>query len=320
MSSTAAAPETATRGSVFEHEALLYSGPEEFVSGTAQFLREGLEECEPMLVVVDAAKIAMLREELGADAAQVHFADMAEVGANPARIIPAWRTFVDTHADEQTPVRGIGEPIWPGRSAAELAECHRHEALLNVAFRDDSGFRLLCPYDTDRLEPEVVQGARCNHPTVAAHGRRRPSAHYRGMAHITRPFDEPLPEPPYPPRELPFNRDTVRLARRFVGAHAIDAGVSGARTADLVLAVDELATNSVRHGGGAGLLRVWEDDGVLLCEVRDGGLIDDPLVGRVKPTGERIGGYGMWMVNQLCDLVQVRSSPGGTVIRIHTRI
>ena len=56
---------------------------------------------------------------------------MAVLGHNPARIIPAWRDFADAHAG---PIRGIGEPIWPGRGADELVECQLHESLLNVAF------------------------------------------------------------------------------------------------------------------------------------------------------------------------------------------
>ena len=35
------------------------------------------------------------RSDLGPQEASVRYADMAEVGANPARIIPAWRDFVD---------------------------------------------------------------------------------------------------------------------------------------------------------------------------------------------------------------------------------
>src|SRR5436190_13626058 len=108
MSSTVAAPQMSTGGRVFQHEALMYSGLDEFLAGTSAFLREGARAGEAMLVVVDAAKIAMLREELGADAEAVQFADMADVGANPARIIPAWREFVDRHAGPGTPVRGVG--------------------------------------------------------------------------------------------------------------------------------------------------------------------------------------------------------------------
>src|SRR5260370_13627867 len=73
----------------FHHEAFIYAGVDEFVEGTSAFVRSGLELDEPTLVVVSAAKIRLLREKLGADADRVRFADMARVGANPARVIPA---------------------------------------------------------------------------------------------------------------------------------------------------------------------------------------------------------------------------------------
>ena len=95
----------------FRHEAFLYAGRDEFLDGTAAFIRDGLAAGEPTLVVVSAEKIALLRAELGADAEQVQFADMAEVGRNPARIIPAWRDFVGERSDPGRPLRGIGEPI-----------------------------------------------------------------------------------------------------------------------------------------------------------------------------------------------------------------
>jgi anti-sigma regulatory factor (Ser/Thr protein kinase) len=87
----------------------------------------------------------------------------------------------------------------------------------------------------------------------------------------------------------------------------------------LVLAVNELASNSIRHGGGRGRLLVWREADTLLCEVRDDGHIADPLAGRRRPMIEEYGGRGMWLANQLCDLVQVRSSPRGSVVRTHMR-
>ena len=74
------------------------------------------------------------------------FAEMDDVGTNPARIIPAWTDFVAGH--EGQAVHGIGEPIWAERSPAEVVECQRHESLLNLAFGDEVDFRLLCPYDS----------------------------------------------------------------------------------------------------------------------------------------------------------------------------
>jgi anti-sigma regulatory factor (Ser/Thr protein kinase) len=82
--------------------------------------------------------------------------------------------------------------------------------------------------------------------------------------------------------------------------------------------VTEVASNSIRHGGGQGTLRVWVEDGALVCEFRDAGVISDPMVGRVRPAVNQIGGCGLWFVHQLCDLVEIRSGPGeGTRVRLH---
>src|SRR5467141_2589538 len=103
----------------FRHEAFLYAGLVDFLAGTLPFIRGGIESGEPVLVVESAAKIALLRAELGTDAKSVVFADMADVGANPARIIPAWRDFVNRHGGGGRRLRGIGEPIWNERTPVE---------------------------------------------------------------------------------------------------------------------------------------------------------------------------------------------------------
>jgi anti-sigma regulatory factor (Ser/Thr protein kinase) len=90
--------------------------------------------------------------------------------------------------------------------------------------------------------------------------------------------------------------------------------------ADLVTAASELAANSVMHGGGCGTLRLWVDDGSLLAEVEDAGRIDEPLVGRLRPGLAQEGGRGLWLANQLCELVQIRSGEGRTVVRLHVPV
>jgi anti-sigma regulatory factor (Ser/Thr protein kinase) len=303
----------------FRHEALLYAGEDQFVERTLPFIAGGVDGGEPVLVVVGDRKIARLREALGADAHRVCFADMQDVGANPARIIPAWREFLDREGRDAPRARGIGEPIYAQRGSDELAECHRHEALLNLAFADEPGFWLVCPYDTEALDPEVVAEAHRTHPCVVAGRERVTSPVYQGIHAIASPFDEPLPPPPTTVPELSFRADTLSTVRRLVDGHGRAAGIDADRRDDLALAVTELCTNSIRHGGGSGGLRVWQDDGVLLCEVRDGGRIADPLVGRRRPDPGQLGGYGLWLANQVADLVQVRAVPGGSVIRLHMR-
>jgi anti-sigma regulatory factor (Ser/Thr protein kinase) len=297
----------------------MYAGDDGFVDGTAPFVRDGLEAEEPIAVMVPARHLDALREELGRDAEHVFMADMEEVGANPARIIPAWRDFAVSSARPGQAMRGIGEPIWASRTPAQLIECQRHESLINVAFADVAGFRLLCPYDVEALDPAVVEEARRSHPIVCEGGCERESGVYRGEEESGAPFDVQLPEPPVPTDRIPFGFAELRTMREIVERRAAVAGLGFERSQDLVLAVGEVTTNSVRHGGGRGVLRVWEDDPWLVCEVRDRGRIDRPLAGRERPSYDRPGGRGLWLANQLCDLVQVRAFAHGGVVRLHMR-
>jgi anti-sigma regulatory factor (Ser/Thr protein kinase) len=303
----------------FAHEALLYAGEDGFLDGTMPFVLDGVAVGEPILLVLSAAKIERIKGELNGDGDHVLFADMDEVGANPARIIPAWRRFLDEQTAAGRPVRGVGEPIWAERRPDELVECQRHESLLNLAFADAPAFRLLCPYDVDALDEGVIAEALRSHPYVVEDGVRRPSPSYQGLSAIAGPFDDPLPSPPASVQTLGFNAESLATVRRLVASRAADAGFGAARTNDLVLAVNEIATNSVRHGGGTGTLRVWVGTRWLVCEIEDRGSIDDPLVGREEPTPDRPDGRGLWIANHVCELVQVRTFGARTVVRLHMR-
>jgi anti-sigma regulatory factor (Ser/Thr protein kinase) len=113
--------------------------------------------------------------------------------------------------------------------------------------------------------------------------------------------------------------ETLPAIRALVDEHARRAGVSEARAGDLVLAVHEVASNSVRHGGGEGVMRLWHEGDTVICEIRDRGRLDEPLAGRSRPELDAAGGWGLWLANQLCDLVQLRTAPGGSVVRLHLR-
>lgn len=304
------------RTQTFRHEALLYEGPEDFVRRTVPFIREGLERDEPVMVAARSQRLGPLREALGPDAGGVRFADMLEIGRNPACIIPAWRAFVDAEAGRR--LRGIGEPIWSERSESELVECQGHERLLNLAFADVADFHLVCPYDTETLSPEVVHAARCSHPMVDEQGSATASRHFEGPD-VGRALDTPMPLPPSRARTVWFDAGSMSEVREVVARCAEHAGLSSDRVQDAVVSVHELVTNSVRHGGGMGVLRLWDDDEGLVAEVRDRGRIEDPLVGRRAPSVEQLGGWGLWIANQLCDLVQIRTGPAGTVVRLLKR-
>jgi anti-sigma regulatory factor (Ser/Thr protein kinase) len=302
----------------FRHEALIYADLEAFVAGVGPFVADGVERGEPVLVVVDTHKISALRAALGSKASAVQFKDMAVVGANPGRIIPAWHDFVDEHAGPRQPVRGVGEPIGPNRSPVELTECHRHEALLNVAFDAGPAWWLLCPYDTSAVAPEVIAEAGRNHPFLAHDGASFPSASARSVHAHAQPVSEPLDPPPSDASTIEVTEHVdLGMARNFALDAARATGMSNDQAADVALVVSELASNSMRHAGTAAHLTMWSTDASLVCEVRDGGVLEDPLVGRHRPHPGDISGRGLWIAQQVSDLVQQRTLPEGNVVRVH---
>jgi anti-sigma regulatory factor (Ser/Thr protein kinase) len=110
--------------------------------------------------------------------------------------------------------------------------------------------------------------------------------------------------------------DLARM-RRWVRCNAEDAGLEDERVDDLVLAVNELASNSIRHGGGHGLLEMWLQRDRVICSVSDRGHIVPPAAGRVRPAADQLSGRGLWLVEELADRVEISSSLlDGSTVRI----
>jgi anti-sigma regulatory factor (Ser/Thr protein kinase) len=284
------------------HDAFVYGSDDEFLQQTAPFVRDGLAAGEAVLVALPPVRIAKLRSALGSTADQVTFVDISSAGRNPARIIPLWRNLLDQNPGRA--VRGIGEPAYPGLTEAEFEETKLHEALLNLAFEADGPFQLLCPYDESLVTPAVAE------------------THSGSFARSTveKAFRTRLPGVPACAEQLEFGLAELTAVRHWLTARARLRGLSGSRLGDLALALHEICTNSIRFGGGRGKLSLWMEGVSLVLDVADRGRIDDLLVGRVLPPVDGLGGRGVWLANQLCDLVQIRSGACFTQVRLHTRL
>ncbi|MDQ0829444.1 anti-sigma regulatory factor (Ser/Thr protein kinase) [Streptomyces achromogenes] len=297
----------------FEHPALFYRSAREYVDRTVSFVQEGLDVGEPVAVAVPGPNLELIREALGADARAVLLLDMAEAGRNPGRIIPkVLRGFADGHRHGR--VRIIGEPVWPGRSALEYPACAQHEALINAAF-EGRAVTVLCPYDETRLDEEVLADARITHPTVLTGDTESASDVYDWRSVVAR-YNRPLPPVP-DAATFSFGAQELAAARAFAADAAGRLGLAGQRLTDAELAVAELTTNSVVHGGGRGTLAVWADGGQVVCEVRDAGRMIDPLAGRRPPEHGQIGGRGLMLVHYVADLVRTHTADDGTTVRFY---
>ncbi|MBH5333923.1 sensor histidine kinase [Streptomyces pactum] len=297
----------------FRHPAIFYTTEEEYGEGVGTFVRAEAAGARPVLVAVPGERLTLLRDLMGAEGDHITWVDMRQGGRNPGRILSMLQEFADRHADRDPAI--VGEPIWVGRTPAEAQEATRHEALINLAFARRRA-TILCPYDT-ALPEDVLGEAHRTHPVVGDHGGYRSSPRYTDPHAVCRDCDTPLPEPA-DPVVLHFRERGLAGVRDKVADWATTAGLSPGRRTDWLLAVNEATGNSVRHGGGHGTLRLWRTAGTVVAEVRDRGRFTDPLTGRRRPDPlAATGGRGVWMMHQLCDLVEIRTPPSGMVVRLH---
>jgi hypothetical protein len=70
---------------------------------------------------------------------------------------------------------------------------------------------------------------------------------------------------------------------------------------------------------GACRLAFWRQDEHLVCEARDTGRFDDPLVGRLDPGPSGPASRGLYLVNAISDLVRTHTTSAGTTIHAYLR-
>jgi anti-sigma regulatory factor (Ser/Thr protein kinase) len=297
----------------FTHAAMFYRG-EDDLAKLGPLLRRASGADDSVHVAVPDATMQMIGGQWRPAPGGARLVDMAELGRNPARIIAAGQTFAEAHGDGH--VSCVWEPAWPSRSQAELCEVVRHEALCNLAFRGQP-LTIICLYDTKRLGDDVICDAELTHPVVISAGeQQQANTTYLGPGRFPPGSDESLPPAPADAAKVTFD-GRLGAVREFSAGRGRAAGLDATRVNDLVLAVSEIAANALGHAGGGGVIRTWCTDEEILCQVEDPGYITDPLAGRYRKPADAQGGHGLWLVNRVCDLVERRSSPAGTVTRLH---
>ncbi len=295
------------------HEALLYRTPGGFAQQIRAFVAGAGTADEPVLAVLPPASLKLAQNALAAEANAVRWESMWELGRNPSCLLAVYQGWIDSHPG---PVRVIGEPVWPGRSYAEIVECLRHEALINHELAA-APVCALCPYDAERLDAAALSGAEITHPSLIDDaGRRRRSEGYGEPLEVATGSRWPQAAPAEPVTEHTFAGD-LRSLRHAVARDPIAGTLGRERRADLVFAVSEAASNAVKHGDGTCTARLWSDGDAVITEVVTRSAMPDALAGRRRPDWDAAGGRGLWLINQVCDLVELRSDTEATVLRMH---
>ena len=300
----------------FEHAALFYQTRAELAASVLTFAEAGVEARVPVVVASQGRNLQLLRAQLYRLGERVALADLASIGPNPGRLLGWMQQVTEQHPGQ--PVRYVHEAVWRSRRPEEIQEVIRHEALINQ-IAGSWPMSVLCPYDL-ALGRDVLAGAERTHPVVLRGGHRLASPSYDPHVAVPASCDRPLGDPPARAAVLAYRNDLARV-RAFITGHADRAGLPDRRVRDLVIAVGELAANTLAHTSGPGTLAIWATSREVICQVRDSGHIDDPVTGRLRPDPADLGGgRGLWVVNQVCDLVQIRTGRSDTQIRLHMRL
>jgi hypothetical protein len=309
--------EPARASQSYRHEAFLWNRRTEFVDGLLPFIQEGVDAGEAVLVAATPEHEGWLSEGLGSSASRVHFVDMTQLGRNPAHIIPACNQFLQEWSGFGRPARAVGEALWEGRRPEEVVESQLHEALMNLAVDPDIPFWVLCPYDTAHLDSDVLAEVSRSHPALTTSATYQGSRSYRGHDHAKAMFAADLPRIDGPVTVIDVTQAGLAAVAETVTLEAAFGNLRSDQVVGLTHAVRRLAEESLTRQARQLTLRIWDRPDVLVCEIADTTVIHDLLVGRRPPRTP--DDDALWLANQLCDLVQVRSRDSGTNVRLHMR-
>ncbi|MFG1945841.1 ATP-binding protein [Nonomuraea sp. NPDC048826] len=112
-----------------------------------------------------------------------------------------------------------------------------------------------------------------------------------------------------------FDRESLVTLRREVERRSEEQGLAGLALYRFVVAVNEITTNAVRHGGGHGRLTLWKGDDRLFCEVADRGRgLPSGREWAPPPPATSTTGRGLLLARHGASRLSIRSDGDGTSV------
>lgn len=308
----------------FLHSALVIDSDQSVRQVLAPAVREALADADEVFMVVSEDTGRLVREELGAAAGPLEWADTSTFYQRLGFAYEACRGFLAAAHNAGRRIRVFAEPEVAGQSGDpgavdRTAAYLPYEAMCNETYAGYGG-EVTCVWDARRHSAMIMDNVRSVHSHEILAGGREPSPGYTRAREYLAGRDEvalPLPVRVDWSAGL-MTVDGLPSLRRELRDWARQHGFAGSAVSDVLLAVNEVATNGVLHGQPPVEVYAWHHRDTLIVQVDDcGGTPIPAAAGYEPPVPDRDTSRGMWLARQLADVVQTHTAGDQTSVRLY---
>jgi len=301
----------------FAHVGVLYSSDEQLCDLLSPYLAEALRRQEHLLVVISEPAERVLRDALGEAADHVQWGGAGLSGNRLGRMFSSFGDYLAQWQRAGVPTRVIGEPGCD-LSSDRLSQYLRYVSMAYEIY-GAYGYPMLFLWDQRRYPPEVLAQVRAVHPRLLGGDGTIINTEYRDpidylTANVT--------SAPAAPADLDLDvrlesADGLAELRRRLRSWGTSTALSDGDTDDIVIAVDEIATNALEHGQPPARVRGWSTADAVFVRVDDHGRTGIPATtGYVRPPTDARRGRGIWMARHLADVLTTHNGPTGTTVAL----
>lgn len=307
----------------FRHLAVIHRSVDELLDVFAPMLVAATARGDHLRAAVDDPLSRAIRERLGAAARGIVFGEPGRPYSYSGQTTAARRAdrLRDLVGGSRGAIVLTDHSILAGHTATQVsASDHRSvvDASSNLAL---SGLpvTLICAFDIRHATETTEHGLYWNHPELIDGTTIRPNPRYRAPEDVLAATPVPPAPPLGPPiHELPFANGTTALRdiRAWTRHHGQAADLHPARIDGLVMAINELVSNSIEHGGGHGTLSWWTRPGRVVAQIHDPGHMSTTTPGLRRPDPLAPRGRGIWLTRQVSDILHLWTTPKGSYARL----
>jgi len=301
----------------FAHVGVLYGSDEQLRDLLVPYLADALRRREHLLVAVSKPAERVLHAALGEAADRVQWGGSGLSDDRLGRMFATFGDYLARRCGAGVPTCVVGEP-GAGLSPDRLSHYLRYVSMAYQIY-GAYGCPMLFLWNEQRYSPEVLAHVRAVHPRLLGGGGTIINTEYRDPIDYLTAAATPAPAAP---ADLDLDvrlesADGLAELRRQLRSWGSSAALSDGDTDDIVIAVDEIATNALEHGQPPARVRGWSTADAVFVRVDDQGRSGiPPTTGYVRPPTDSRRGRGIWMARHLADVLTTHNGPTGTTVAL----